>query len=141
MMQRTARKTLGSERALVGRLLRVAALAAFISASANALVLAGASSLFGAVVIPPDEPVTLGQVVAASVVGSIVAAVAFAVVGHIAERPVGVFWGIAAAGLLLSFIPVALAGATGSSAGTLALMHVVAAGANVGLLTKLGQNG
>ena len=140
-MERTARKTLGSERALVGRLLRVAALAAFISASANALVLAGASSLFGAVVIPPDETVTLGQVVAASVVGSIVAAVAFAVVGHIAERPVGVFWGIAAAGLLLSFIPIALAGATGSSAGTLALMHVVAAGANVGLLTKLGQNG
>jgi hypothetical protein len=140
-MQRTARKTLGSERALVGRLLRVGALAAFLSASANALVLAGASSLFGAVVIPPDETVTLGQVVAASVVGSIVAAVAFAVVGHIAERPVGVFWGIAAAGLLLSFIPIALAGATGSSAGTLALMHVVAAGANVGLLTKLGQNG
>ena len=140
-MQRTARKTLGSERALVGRLLRVGALAAFLSASANALVLAGASSLFGDVVIPPDETVTLGQVVAASVVGSIVAAVAFAVVGHIAERPVGVFWGIAAAGLLLSFIPIALAGATGSSAGTLALMHVVAAGANVGLLTKLGQNG
>jgi hypothetical protein len=140
-MERTAPKALGSERVLVGRLLRVGALAAFLSASANALVLAGASSLFGTVVIPPDETVTLGQVVAASVVGSIGAAVAFAVVGHIAERPVGVFWGIAAVGLLLSFIPIALAGATGSSAGTLAFMHVVAAGANVGLLTKLGQKG
>jgi hypothetical protein len=49
-----------------------------------------------------------------------------------------VFWGIAAVGLLLlSFLPIVLTGVTGSSAGALALMHVVAAATNVGLLTAL----
>jgi hypothetical protein len=114
-------------------------LAALLSAGANGIVLAVASSLLGAVVIPPDETVTLGQVVGASVVGTIGAAVIFAVIGCFTRRPVRVFWGVAAVGLLLSFVPIALAGATGSSAGTLALMHVVAAVTNVGLLTKLGR--
>ncbi len=140
-MERTAPEAIGSERVLFGRLLRVAALAALLSAGSNVMVLLIASSLLGAVIIPPEETVTMGQVVAASVVGSFGSAVVFAVVGRFARRPVGVFWGIAAVGLLLSFVPVVLAGATGTSAGTLALMHVVAAGTNVGLLTKLGQNG
>jgi hypothetical protein len=46
---------------------------------------------------------------------------------------------IAAVGLLLSFLPIALAGVTGSSAGTLALLHELAAATNVGLLTRLGR--
>ena len=140
-MERTAPETLGSERVPVGRLLRVGALAALLAANANALVLAIASSLMGAVVIPPDETVTLGQVLVASVAGSVGAAVVFAVVGRFTQRPVRVFLGLAAAGLLLSFIPIAVAGARGSSAGTLAVMHLVAAATNVGLLTKLGQKG
>ena len=140
-MERTAPKTLGLERILAGRLLRVGALAALLSASVNALVLAGASSLFGTVVIPPDEAVTIGQVVGASAAGAVGAAVVFAGVVRFTRRATLVFWGIAAVGLLLSFIPIALAGATGSSAGTLALMHVVAAVTDVGLLTKLGRKG
>ena len=140
-MESTAPETLRSERVLVSRLLRVSALAALLSASANAMVLTIASSLLGAVVIPPGETVTLGQVLAASVAGSIGAAVVFAVVSRFARRPVRVFWGIAAVGLLLSFVPIALAGANGWSAGTLALMHAVAAATNVGLLTKLSQKG
>jgi hypothetical protein len=75
------------------------------------------------------------------VAGSIGAAVVFAAVGRFTHRPVRVFWGIVAVGLLLSFIPIALAGASGSSAGTLAFMHVVATAANVGLLTRLGWRG
>lgn len=140
-MERTAPGSARVERILVGRLLRVGALAALISASANAMVLTIASSRLGAVVIAPGETVTLGQVLVASVAGTIGAAVVFAAVGRFTRRPVRAFWGIAAAGLLLSFIPIALAGATGSSAGTLALMHVVAAVINVGLLTKLGRRG
>ena len=141
-MERTAPRSATVGRVLGGRLLRVGALAALLSASANAMVLTIASSLLGAVIIPPDETVTLGQVVVASVAGSIGAAVVFAaVIGGFTRRPVRVFWGIAAVGLLLSFIPIALAGATGSSAGTLALMHVVTAITNVGLLTKLGRKG
>ena len=92
-------------------------------------------------VIPPDETVSLGQVVVASVVGSIGAAVIFAVIGRFKRHPVRIFWGAAAVGLLLSFVPIALAGATGTSAVTLALMNVVVAVTNVGLLTKLRRKG
>lgn len=138
-MERTVLEASGSERVLRGGLLRVGMLAALLSAGANAMVLTIASSLLGAVVIPPGETVGLGQVVAASVAGSIGAAVTFAVIDRYARRPVRIFWGVAAAGLLLSLAPIALAGATGSSAATLALMHVVAAATNVGLLTKLGR--
>jgi hypothetical protein len=138
-MEHSAPKSVTSEPVLVGRLLPVGALAAVLSASANALVLAIASSLFGAIVIPPDGTVTLGQVVGASVAGAVGAAAIFVLAGRFTRRPIRIFWGVAAVGLLLSFVPIALAGATGSSAGTLALMHVVAAGTNVGLITTLGR--
>ena len=140
-MQHTATKAVTWERVPAGRLLRVGVLAAVFSAIANALVLAVASSLFGPVVIPPDEAVTSGQVMAASVAGAVGAAVIFAIIGRFTRRPVRVFWGIAAIGLLLSFLPIAMAGVTGSSAGTLAFMHVLAAATNVGLLTRLGRKG
>ena len=67
-MEHTAPETLGGpERVVVGRLLRVGTLAALLSAGANGIVLVVASSLLGAVVIPPDETVTLGRVLGASV--------------------------------------------------------------------------
>jgi len=121
--------------------LRVGALAALLSAGASAVVFAVASSLSGVVVIAPHETVTLVQVVGASVAGSIGAAVLFAAICRFTRRPIRVFCGVAAGGLPLSFVPIALAGATGSSAATLALMHVVAAAINVGLLTRLGRKG
>ena len=135
-MMHTARMAATSERVPAVRLLRVGALAAALSSGGNAVVLAIASSLFGPVVIPPDEVMTIGQVMGTSAAG---AAVVFAAVGRFTRRSIFVFWGIAAAGLLLSFIPIALAGAAGSSAGTLAFMHVVAAATNVALLTRLGR--
>jgi Family of unknown function (DUF6069) len=138
-MEHTASKIMTAERVPAGRLLRVGALAAIFSAIANALVLAVASSLFGPVVIPPDEAVTLGQVTVASVAGAVGAAVIFAVICRFTRRPIRAFWGVAAIGLLLSFLPITLAGVTGSSAGTLALMHVVAAANNVVLLTRSGR--
>ena len=119
-MQHTATKAATWERVPAGRLLRVGVLAAVFSAIANALVLAVASSLFGPVVIPPDEAVTSGQVMGTSVAGAVGAAVIFAVIGWFTRRPVRAFWGIAAVGLLLSFLTIALAGVTGSSAGALA---------------------
>jgi hypothetical protein len=71
--------------------------------------------------------------------GAVGAAAIFAFIGRFTRRPIRIFWGVATVGLLLSFLPIALAGVTGSSAGTLALMHVVAAVTNVGLLTTLGR--
>jgi nitrate/nitrite transporter NarK len=138
-MEHTASRTMTAERIPAGRLLRVGVLAAVFSAIANALVLALASSLFGPVVISPNEAVTFGQVTAASVAGAVGAAAIFAVIGRFARRQIRAFWGVAAIGLLLSFLPIALAGATGSSAGTLALMHVLAAATNVVLLTRSGR--
>ena len=138
-MESMAPNPAASGRVFAWRLFRVGVLAAVLSASANALVLVIASSLLGAVVIPPDGTVTFGQVVGASVAGAVGAAAIFAIIGRFTRRPIRLFWGVAAVGLLLSFLPIALAGATGSSAGVLALMHVVAAATNVGLLTTLGQ--
>ena len=138
-MESVAPNPVASGRVPAGRLLRVGVLAAALSASANALVLAIASSFLGAVVIPPDGTVTFGQVVGASVVGAVGAAAIFAVIGRFTRRPIRIFWGVAAVGLFFSFLPIALAGARGSTAGTLALMHVVAAVTNVGLLTTLGR--
>lgn len=117
-MESTAPNPVASGRVPAGRLLRVGVLAAVLSASANALLLAIASSLVGAVVIPPEEAITFGQVVGASVAGAVGAAVIFAVIGRFTRRPIPIFWG---------------------SAVTLALMHVVAAITNVGLLTTLGR--
>lgn len=139
-MEHAAPKAVTSERDPAGTLLRVGALAALLSASANAIVLATASSLFGPVVTVPGQAVTIGHVVGASAAGAVGAAVVFAVIGRFSRRPIMVFWGIAAVGLLLSFVPIVLAGATGSSAGALALMHTIAAAINVWLLTRLGRN-
>ncbi len=136
-MEHTASKIMTAERVPAGRLLRVGVLAAVFSAITNTLVLAWVSSLFGPVVIPPDEAVTFGQVMAASVAGAVGAVVLFAAIDRLVRRPMRVFWGIAAVGLLLSFLPIVLTGVTGLSAGALALMHVVAAATNVGLLTAL----
>jgi hypothetical protein len=130
-----------SRRAPAGRLLRVGLLAPLLSASANALVLEIASSVFGPVVIPPDETMTIGRVVVASAGGAVGAVVLFAASRRYARRPIRVFQGVAAAGLLLSFIPIVMAGATGSSAGALATMHTVAAAISVGILTRLDRAG
>jgi hypothetical protein len=81
-MEHTAPETVSWEGVPVGRLLRVGAVAAALSTSANALVLAIASSLLGAVVIPPDETVTFGQVAGASVAGAVGAVVIFAVISR-----------------------------------------------------------
>jgi hypothetical protein len=141
VMEGTAPESSRLERVLAGHLLRVGALATLLSTSANAFVLAGASSLFGPVIIPPEEAVTIGQVMGASTAGAVGAAVVFAAIGRFTRHTIVVFRSIAAVGLLLSFIPIALAGATGSSAATLALMPVVAAVTDVGLLTRLGRKG
>ena len=140
-MEIQASEISGLERVLVGRILRVGALGALLAAGANAMVFTIATSLLGVVFILHGGAVTLGQVVGASVVGSIGAAVVFSLVYRFTRRPVRVFWGIAAVGLLLSFVPIALSGASGATAGTLAFMHAVAAGIDVGLLTRLGRKG
>jgi hypothetical protein len=132
-MERVEPNTVASKHLSAGRLLRAGLLAAVFSAVANALVLVMASALFGTIVVPPDEPLTFGQVVVASAVGAIAAATVFAIVGQLARRPTRTFLILAGAVLLLSFLPIFLLGATGPSAWTLVLMHIVAAAIVIGL--------
>jgi len=113
--------------------------AAVFSAITNAFVLVIAWSVFGTIVIPPDETVTFGQVVGASVAGAVGAVLLFALISRLARRPIRAFWGVAGVGLLLSFLPIGLVGVAGPSAATLALMHVVAAATNIGILTALAR--
>ncbi len=124
-----------SERSPAGRLLRRGLLAAVLAAVANALVLVIASSLFGAVVVPPDEVLTLGPVVAASAIGAVGAAIVLGVIGRFSRRPIRVFRVTALVVLLLSLVPIPLQGVAGPSAGALILLHVVVAAIVVGVLT------
>ena len=62
-----------------------------------------ATGLFDIIVVPPDEPLTLGPVVIASVAGAADAAIA----GQLTRRPIHAFLIIAGAALLLSFLPIA----------------------------------
>ncbi len=134
-MESTTRNEAFSERNPVGRLLRRGLLAAVLAAVASALVLVIWSSLFGAVVVPPDEVLTLGPVVAASAIGAGGAAVVLGVIDRFSRRPIRVFRVIALVVLLLSLVPIPLQGIAGLSAGALILMHVVAAAVVVGVLT------
>ena len=134
-MESTTSNGASSGRIPAGRLLRRGLLAAVLAAVANALVLVIASSLFGAVVVPPDETLTLGPVVVASAIGAVGAAVVFGAIGRFSRRPIRVFRVIALVVLLLSLVPIPLQGIAGASAAALILMHVAAAAVVVGLLT------
>lgn len=134
-MEGATRNEAFSELSSAGRLLRRGLLAAVLAAVASALVLVVWSSLFGAVVVPPDEVLTLGPVVAASAIGAVGAAVVLGVIGRFSRRPIRVFRVTALVVLLLSLVPIPLQGVAGPSAGALILMHVVAAATVVGVLT------
>ena len=134
-MESTTSNGASSGRIPAGRLLRRGLLAAVLAAVANALVLVTASSLFGAVVVPPDETLTLGPVVAASAIGAVGAAVVLGVIGRFSRRPIRVFRVIALVVLLLSLVPIPLQGVAGPSAAALILLHVVVATVVVGVLT------
>jgi hypothetical protein len=121
-----------SEGSPAGRLLRRGLLAAVLATVTNALLLMIASSLFGAVVVPAGEALSLGPVVVASAIGAIGAAVVFGVIGRFSRRPIRVFRATALVVLLLSLAPIPLQGVAGPSAGALALMHVLAAAIVVG---------
>lgn len=136
-MQATSTDTVRTERVVWGRLVPAGALALVLAASANALVYLVASSL-GAMPQDVDAngqgPITLPMVATTSAAG----AVAYAVVGRFARRPVRVFRAVSALALVLLFAgPFTIPGAPAVMVAALLLMHVVAAIAVVGLLTTL----
>ncbi len=135
-----------SERVAFGRLLWVVPLAAISAAVANVLVYfvgvaTGAISL--SVLFPSvagESPLTVGMVVATSVVGAVGATVVFALVGRFSRRPIRTFRIVAAVVLALSFIPpLTIPAVPISMVLTMELMHLVTAFIIVGLLTTLAR--
>jgi uncharacterized protein DUF6069 len=136
----------GNERIAWGRLPWVALLAALLAAVTNALVYVVASGLgtiSQSVLLPSpsgESPLTVGLVVTTSVIGTVGAALVFAIIGLLARRPTRLFRIVATVALVLSFLPPAtVPGVPPSMKLSLALMHVVAWAASVGLLTTLAR--
>ena len=139
-------KIAGGERIAWGRLPWAALLAAVAAAAANALVYFAASALEfipHSVLLPSPmgmSPLTVGLVAITSVIGAIGAAAVFAVIGLLARRPVRLFSIVAIVVLVFSFVPPAtVPGVPVAMRLSLVVMHVVAWGVSVGLLTTLAR--
>lgn len=126
-----------------GRLPLVALLAAVAAAVVNALIYFIASALGvipQSVILPApvSGPLSVGPVVVASIIGTIAAAIVFAVIGVSSRRPVWLFRIVATVALALSLVlPATVPGAPIGMILSLMLMHVVAWAASVGALTTL----
>ena len=136
----------GSERIAWGRLPGVVLLAAAAAAVANTLVYfvaSGLGTISQSVLLPSpsgESPLTVGLVATTSVIGTVGAAIVFAIIGLFAQRPVRLFRIVASVALVLSFIPPATVPVVPPSMKvSLALMHLVAWAASVGLLTALAR--
>ena len=140
-MEATPANPVRTERVAWGRLLPAGVLALVLAAAANALVYLVASSL-GAMPQGVDAngqgPITLPMVVAMSAAGAVAGTFVYAVVGRLAWRPVRSFRLVAVIALVLSLAgPFTVSGAPAAMVAALLVMHVVAAGIVVGLLTTL----
>lgn len=140
------KKAAGSERIAYGRLPGVVLLAAVAAALSNAFVYFAASGLgtiSQSVLLPSPlgmSPLTVSLVVITSVIGAVGAAIIFALIGLFARRPVRLFRIVATVVLTLSFVPPAtVPDVPVVMRVSLAVMHVVAWGVSVGLLTTLGR--
>ncbi len=138
--------SLGSEGISYTRLSWAALLAVLLAAATNALVYFAASGLgivSRGVLLPSPmglSPLTVGMVVTASVVGAIGAALVFAIIGLLAQRPVRQFRRVAAVVLVLSLVPPAtIPGVPLVMRITLGVMHMVTWAVSVGLLTALAR--
>ena len=145
-MQNT--KLAGSERISYGRLPGVTLLATLAAALANALVYfaaLGLGTISQSVLLPSpmgESPLTVSLVAITSVVGTVGAAIVFALIGLFARRPLRLFGIIATVVLVLSFVmPSTVPGVPVAMRLSLAVMHVVAWGVSVGLLTTLARRG
>lgn len=143
-------ETVGNEKAIGGkgiawrRLPLAVLLSAVTAVIANSLIYFTASAMGfipESVVIPTaggESPLTVGIVAITSVIGAVGAAVAFAVIGLFARRPIGLFRIVAVVVLVLSFVtPLTIPGAPLAMVLSMEVMHVVAWAVIVGLLTTM----
>ena len=121
----------------------VAAAAAAAVACALLFVLESALGIIDSSVSLPSMigtgPVSIASVAVTAAVYSVLAAIAFAVIGLI-RRPIRVFWIVSVVALLLSLaLPFTVPGPPPGMRVGLALMHVATWAANVGILTTLAR--
>lgn len=140
------KKPASSEGISYGRLPGMALHAAVAAALTNALVYFAASELgtiSQSVLLPSPmgvSPLTVGLVVITSVIGTVGAAIVFAIIGLFARRLVRLFRIIATLVLVLSFaMPATVPGVPEAMRLSLVVMHVVAWTVSVGLLTTLAS--
>ena len=139
-------KATGSVGISYRRLPGVTLLAALAAAVANTLVYFAASALgtisLGVLLPSPMgvSPLTVGLVATTSVIGTVGAAVVFAIIGLFARRPVRLFRIVATVVLVLSSVmPATVPGVPMAMRLSLAVMHVVAWAVSVGVLTTLAR--
>ena len=140
------KKLAGSEGITYRRLPVVALLTALAAALANALVYFAASGLgtiSQSVLLPSPmgvSPLTVSLVAITSAIGTVGAAIVFALIGLLARRPVRLFRIVATVVLMLSFVmPATVPGVPVAMRLSLVVMHVVAWAVSVGLLTTLAR--
>jgi hypothetical protein len=117
----------------VARILVAGAFAAALATIANLAVRAAAISAFG--ISPAFTPLHVQYPIAFTVIGGLGASIVLAVLSRADERPIDRFLRVSAVVLLLSLVPdlyllvvrQGYPGTTVASAGTLMVMHVVAA--------------
>jgi len=122
------------------------ALVAAVAAFAAAVVLFGIAGLFGVpleVMAPPTyetlSPMEVSFIAQATIPPAIGATILLAILGRFTRRPFLIFQIVAAVFLLLSFGGLLSLPVSGAVKIVLGLIHIVAAGAIVGVLSTLGR--
>ena len=143
-MAAAAISTPRSERVARGRLWWVGPLAIAGAVGANVATRYIAGKLLA---LPPEfEHLDYSWIIGFTVAGVSGAVLTFAAIGRFAQHPIRLFRIVSAVALVFSFVPdIALLitkvmpGTNGLAVGLLMVLHVVAAGVSVGILTTLGR--
>ncbi len=136
--------TAGRSERISYRKLLVAFLVAAVVAAAGSAVLFLIGSAAGLitpdVILPTGAPMTVFEPIFSSVVGTVGATTALAIIARFTRRPIRIFRIVAAIVLVLSFtMPLGIAGAPLSYLAVVELMHVWVAGVAVTVLPALAR--
>ena len=134
----------GAARMSFWRLLLFGMVAGVLAAVVNAVVYLLASAVGAipeSVVVSGGGPITLGAILVSSFVPALLAALFLAVLERFTRRAIGIFRVVAVVLLVLSLsAPLTIAGAPAAMILALFLMHIVAAGVIIWVLTVLAPS-
>lgn len=135
-----------TSRSSANSMIRAGALAAIVAALGNVVVLLLSQNLLGMIVQVSAQPgssqlipLSLGAVIGASVIPAIGATLLLALLDRFVARPVRIFQIIGVLFLLVSFAPVLSVPVDAGMKVVLGVMHIVAGGAIIGILSRAAQ--